>query len=152
METKTRNGLTIIFSLILGIVLGGYLFSQSQPRSILSLNHCTNCFSPSDLVGLVASVVIQKLPGLMPSVVVETDRTIVIKHPFPRVRVHYVVIPKKDIKNIGSMSDADMAYLSDAFSVIKEIINNEKLSNYWVYTNGPELQKVTYLHFHLISE
>ena len=130
METKTRNGLTIIFSLILEIVLGGNLFSQSQPRSILSLTHCTHCFRPIDLAGLVASVVIQKLPGLMPSVVVETDRTIVIKHPFPRVRIHYVVIPKKDIKNIGSMSDADMAYLSDAFFVMKEIINNEKLSNY----------------------
>ena len=152
METNTKNGVAIIVSLLLGIVLGGYLFSQSQPRSFLSLTHCTHCFSPSDLAGLLASVVIQKLPGLMPSVVVETDRTIAIKHPFPTVRVHYVVIPKKDIKNIGVISDADMAYLSDAFSVMKEIINNEKLSNYWVYTNGPELQKVAYLHFHLVSK
>lgn len=150
--SRLKIGLIIGASVITGIIIGGYLFSQSQPRSILSIPHCQNCLSPTDLAGLIASVGIQKFPGTLPSVVQETEKTVVIRHPFPEARVHYVVIPKKDIKDIGSLSEEDMGYLIDAFAVMRGIINQQKLTRYKIYTNGPGLQKMTYLHFHLVSE
>ena len=61
--------LLTLISIGLGILIGGYLFSKSQPRSFLALNRCENCLSPEDLLGLVASVGIQRFPKLVPSVV-----------------------------------------------------------------------------------
>ena len=166
--SKSKIILASLFFLLVGIVIGGYLFNQSQPRSFLSLNRCQDCLSPKDLAGLLASVGIQKLPSLIPFVVLETDKTIVIKNPLPEARgsspfspvkarrpditLDYIIIPKKDIKDIGQISKEDAPYLLDAYIVARDIIEKEKLSNYRIYTNGPGFQDVTYLHFHLTGK
>ena len=149
---KFKIILLVLISICVGILIGGYLFSQSQPRSFLAINRCQNCLTHEDLLGLIASVGIQKFPSLMPFVVFQTDKTVVIKVPFSSHRIHYVIIPKKDIKNIGEISEADAPYLTDAFYVARWMIEREKLSKYTLYTNGPGSQDVTYLHFHLVSE
>ncbi len=149
---KFKIILLVLISICVGILIGGYLFSQSQARSFLAINRCQNCLTHEDLLGLIASVGIQKFPSLMPFVVFETDKTVVIKRPFSLERIHYVIIPKKDIKNIGEISEADTQYLTDAFFVVRWIIEQEKLSKYRFYTNGPGSQDVTYLHFHLVAE
>jgi len=107
---------------------------------------------PADLLGLIASVGIQKFPGLIPLVAFETDRTVAIKLPSSAERKHYVIIPKRDIKNIGDISEATDEYLLDAYLVARKIIEAGKLSKYRFYTNGPGFQDVTYLHFHLVAE
>jgi len=150
--SKSKIILASLFFLLVGIVIGGYLFNQSQPRSFLSLNQCQNCLSPKDLAGLLASVGIQKLPGLIPFVVLETDKTIVVKNPLTKAYVDYIIIPKKDIKDIGQISKEDAPYLIDAYLAARDIIEKEKLSNYRIYTNGPGFQDATYLHFHLINK
>ncbi len=149
---KFKIVLLVLFSVCVGILIGGYLFSQSRPRSFLALSRCQNCLTHQDLLGLVASVGIQRFPGLMPFIVFETDRTIVIKRPFSSERIHYVIIPKKDIKNIGEISETDGQYLTDAFLVGRWVIEQDNLSRYRFYTNGPGYQDVTYLHFHLVAE
>ena len=149
---KFEIALLVLVSVIIGIIIGGYLFAQSQPRSFLSINRCQNCLSRADLLGLIASVGIQKFPGLIPSVVLETDRTVVVKYPFPLERIHYLIIPKKDIKDIGEISEVNAQYLIDAYLVVRRIIEEEKLSKYQLFTNGPGFQDMTYLHFQLIAE
>ena len=149
---KFKIILLVLISLCVGILIGGYLFSQSQPRSFLAINRCESCLSHEDLLGLLASVQIQHFSGIMPFKVFETDKTVVIKHPFSSDRVHYVIIPKRDIKNIGEISEANAQYLTDAFFVARHIIEREKLSKYSLCTNGPGSQDVTYLHFHLVAE
>jgi len=136
--------------LFFGVITGGYLFSQSQPRSALSINQCKDCLSAADLAGLLASAGIQKLPGLIPFVVFETDKTIAIKSPLPETQIDYVIFPKKDIKNIGEITMEDAPYLIDAYLVARHIIEKENLVNYEILTNGPGLQTLTYLHFHVI--
>ncbi len=148
---KLKIPFLLLFSTGIGMLMGGYLFSQSQPRSILSINHCQNCLSHADLLGLIASVGIQRFPGLIPSVTFETDKTVAIKLPSSAERIHFVIIPKKDIKNIGEISEATGEYLVDAYLVARKIIERERLSKYQFYTNGPDFQDVTYLHFHLIE-
>ena len=149
---KYKIILLILVSICVGILIGGFLFSHSQPRSLLALTRCQNCLTREDLLGLIASVGMQKFLGFMPSVVFETEKTIVVKRPFSSERVHYVIIPKKDIKNIGEISEGDAQYLIDAFLVGRWIIEREKLSRYRFYTNGPVYQDVTYLHFHLVAD
>lgn len=140
-------------SLLTGAILGGYLFSKTQRRSVLSFRKCEQrCLKTEELTGLLASVALNKFPGLVPSVVLETDMTVAIRHPKPENRIHYVIIPKRDIRDIGTLSEEDRDYLVDAFAVIQELIKEEHLTKYEVITNGPEKQSMTYLHFHLIGE
>lgn len=145
-----KRTLRSLFFLSVGVIIGGYLFSQSQPRSVLAINQCKDCLSAKDLAGLLASAGIQKLPGLIPSVVFETDKTIAIKSPLPEAEIDYVIFPKKDIKNIGEIAKEDAPYLIDAYLVARHIIEKENLVHYAIFTNGPGCQKITYLHFHLI--
>ncbi len=153
MTTRTHLVSSIIVSLILGIVIGGYLFSRTQPRSFLAVHACeSHCWQINDLAGLVAAVGIQHFHEIVPSIVAETDTILVIKHPRPVAKYHYVIIPKKDIKNIGQLSENDTQYLYDAYAVAQSLIEKEKLKNYRIVTNGPGYQQVTYLHFHLIAD
>ncbi len=149
---NARTVLLMLFALSIGIAIGGYLFSRTQPRSFLALNRCGGtCYQANELLGLLTSVGIQRFPAIFPAVVKETDKTIVIEHPAPEARIHYLVIPKKDIKNIGELSDADRESLIDTFAVVREIVKEKSLVNYRVTTNGPGYQGATYLHFHLTA-
>ena len=150
---KVKPLILILLTLLVGVVTGGYIFSDSQPRSFLAIHKCQNtCLQPKDLAGLLASVGIQKLPMLIPSVIAETEKTVVIEHPAPEARIHYLVFPKKDIKNIADVTEADEEYLVDAFRVIRGLVKEKNLVKYRVVTNGPGYQGVTYLHFHLMAQ
>jgi len=93
---RLHLGVTLTFTI--GVIVGGYVFAKTQPRSVLSLNNCVNCLRPNELAGLVGSVIVnQTLIIIKPLVIMETDKTIVIKNPKPEASVDYVVIPKKDI-------------------------------------------------------
>lgn len=149
---KIRIILLVLAALLIGIILGGYLFSRTQPRSFLALNKCeATCLQENELMGLLASVGIQRFSSFAPRVVKETDKTIVIEHPSPQARIHYLVIPKKDIKNVAELSESDREYLVDMFAVMRAIIVEKNLVNYRILTNGPGYQGVTYLHFHLTA-
>lgn len=141
-----------LFTFIVGILVGGLLFSDSKPRSLLNINKCGSFLAPNDVAGLFASVVVQKMPLFIPNIILETDKTIVFKHPRPKHRIHYMFVPKKDIKNIGELTDEDNKYIIDLFSTIVAIVNKLGIKNYKLWTNGPEKQDVTYLHFHLGAE
>ncbi|MBU0546665.1 HIT domain-containing protein [Patescibacteria group bacterium] len=141
-----------IIVFIVGIIIGGYLFRDVQPRSFLAIDHCDdNCLNPNELLGLIGSVGVQKLPGLIPFIVKETNKTIVIDSPIHEAAIHYIIIPKKDIKDAGDISESDRDYLIDAYAVIGQIIREKNLTRYKIYTNGPSYQTVNYIHFHLLS-
>ncbi len=149
---KLKIVFLMMLAILVGVMLGGYLFSDTRPRSLLALNRCNGtCLQANELLGLVASVGVQRFSALAPKVVKETDKTIAIEHPSPSARIHYLVIPKKDIKNVGELSDADGEYLIDAFKVAREIIKEQNLTDYRLTTNGPGFQTATYLHFHLTA-
>jgi hypothetical protein len=141
-----------LFTFVVGLLVGRIIFSNSKPRSLLNFQKCSNRLDSNEIAGLFASVVVQKLPGFIPKVIIETDKTIVFNHPRPKHRIHYIFIPKKDIKNIGELTDDDKEYIIDLFSTVVAIINNQGITNYKLWTNGPEKQDVSYLHFHLGAE
>ena len=63
-----------------------------------------------------------------------------------------VIVPKKDVRDIGSLSAEDEGYLTDVFLVTRHLIEQEHLRDYRFYTNGPGPQAVAYLHFHLLAK
>jgi hypothetical protein len=136
----------------LGLILGGYLFTGVQPRSLLALPDCgSSCYQSNELAGLLASVGIRHAPGLLPGVVKETERCVSIKHPFPEARLHFIVFPKRDIKDIGSFGAEDGPFVLECLGHVQALVAEHKLRAYRVITNGPGRQDVTYLHFHLLA-
>jgi hypothetical protein len=122
-------------------VVGGYLFGKSQPRSFLSVAYGRVHLSKKELAGLLASAGIQQLPGFIPSVVFETDKTIAISSPLPEARFDYVIFPKKDIKNIGEITKDDSEYIIDAYLAARYIIEEKKLSKYRFTPTGRGIKK-----------
>lgn len=136
----------------MGVLVGAFLFSDTQPRYFLNFADCGgSCLTASELRGLLASVGIQRFGRVLPMIIEETDKSFAIKHPVPQARIHYVVIPKKDIKNIGEISAGDESYLIDSFALLSSLIKQNNLIKYKIITNGPGYQSVAYLHFHLIA-
>ena len=111
---------------------------------------CERCYN--DLAGLLVSAGIQRAGAALPFVVKETERCVAIAHPFRKVRHHYIVFPKKDVKSIADISLADHQYVLECMVVIRELVLEHGLRRYRVVTNGPGLQHVTYLHFHLLED
>jgi histidine triad (HIT) family protein len=149
---KFKKAVILLVIFIAGIIVGGYLFRDVQPRSFLKIDDCNKtCLNPEELLGLIGSVGIQNLPDSMPFVVKETDKTVVIDSPIHQAPIHYVIIPKKDIKDVADISESDKEYLADTYAVIGQIIREENLTQYKIYTNGPYYQTLTYLHFHLLA-
>lgn len=131
------------------------MFSRSIPRNFLSANLCReSCFSKKEALGLLASIGIQNLGENLPSIIYETNKTLVfdMQYPYPPDKIHYVVVPKRDIKDLASANKEDLEYLQDSFAVISNIVKEKNYQKYRVITNGPGYQEVTYLHFHLVID
>ena len=137
---------------LIGTLFGALLFCKTQPRSVIKIRPPQQGLSRKESAGLLSSVLVQKLPALIPKVILETDKTIVFEHPRPKHKIHYIFMPKKDIKNIGELGEEDQDHLIDLFSAIVAQINKQNLHNYKVWSNGPGKQDVSYLHFHLGAE
>ena len=148
-----RKFIVLIIVFVIGAAAGGYMVTKVQPRSFLNLKNCDQaCFKQNELMGLLGSIGMQYAPGAVPGIVFETEKTIAVNHPRPATKYHYVIIPKKDIKNIAEIENGDEEYVQDAVAVIGELVRRENLNNYRVITNGPGYQSVAYLHFHLMSK
>ncbi|MBL7662715.1 HIT domain-containing protein [bacterium] len=153
MSARFYTVIGILIGLVLGLGSGVYLFSDTCIRQFVPTEACNkNCWTPAKITGFITSVWAQKLPsGTIPDLVYETDKSIMIKHPFPSAPIHYVIFPKKDIKEVGDFSQDDLTYIEDAYAVMGRYIREEKYHGYKIFTNGPGYQHIGYLHFHLMA-
>jgi hypothetical protein len=137
----------------LGFLAGGYLFSSSQPRSFLAIPNCEGrCARPNELAGLLASAGILKLPAAIPGVIADSRDCFAIRHPRPEGREHFVLFPKQDIRNIADLTPDDQPFVIGCLALAGELIRAHKLVNYRLHTNGPGLQHIAYLHFHIVAD
>jgi hypothetical protein len=137
---------------VLGVACGGYLFSKSIPRSFLAIGDCQGrCFNPNELAGLITSAAILRAPFLVPGVVMESDTCLAIRYPKPEARIHYVLFPKHDVRNITTLTPEDTPYVLGCFALARELVKRDHLQSYLLKTNGPALQDIAYLHFHLVA-
>ena len=142
-----RNTSLLIF--VLGFASGGWWSRDTQPRSLLSLPTCSNCLHPNEVSGLLAAGLIQNHSSLVPSVVLETEKAIAIRHPAPQAKYHFVIFPKRDIKNLGDIGETEREYATECLLLSAKLIQDYHLRSYRMWSNGPQTQLVAYLHFHV---
>jgi hypothetical protein len=136
-----------------GVGCGGYLFSKSLPRSFLDTTECgDHCYTGSEIAGLITSAAVLHVPPLIPGIVLESDTCLSIRYPKPKARIHYVLFPKHDVKNIATLTPEDIPYVVGCFAMVRELVLRDNLKTYEVHTNGPGKQEIAYLHFHLTAE
>jgi len=140
--------LGILFVFLLGCVTGAWLFRDVQPRPILNFKPSRHVASYQELLGYFGSAAMQRFPRAVPFAAMESDKSIAIKYPGGP---HWVIVPKRDIKDVGALAKGDEPYLIDTFAMIGKIAREAHLKNYKVSTNGPREQTVRYLHFHLVE-
>jgi hypothetical protein len=148
---RIRLTLLLLLAFFVGLSVGARAFMNTQPRSWLNVASCGDrCYRPSDVTGLLASAGIVNLPGFVPRVVRESDKCLAVPYPRGGRHLHLVFFPKHDIRDIVDLTADDAPYVMDCFALIRAVINEQNLSDYRVYTNGPREQEISYLHFHLV--
>lgn len=148
-----KHSLLLIGVFSLGLLAGGYLFSKSVLRSFLAAADCQGtCTKPNDVAGLLASAAIHHAPTLIPNVELESNECVAVRHPRPEARVHIVLFPKRDAKNITEVVLEDQPYVFGCFALARALVARFGIQNYRLTTNGPALQHMTYLHFNLIAK
>lgn len=149
---RIRLAVLLVVTFLAGLSIGARAFMNTQPRSWLNIASCAGrCYRPSDLAGLLASAGIVNAPGWVPRVVRESDKCLAVPYPRAGHNLHLVFFPKRDIRNIADLTADDEPFVMDCFAVIRSIINEQNLSDYRVYTNGPGEQDISVLHFHLVA-
>ena len=86
--------------------------------------------------------------------VFEDDEVIAFRDVAPRAPTHVLVIPRRHVADVHSLTDDDAALLAALFSALRRVADSERLaSGYRIVTNtGPDAgQSVAHLHFHLLG-
>lgn len=87
-------------------------------------------------------------------VIMQNEDVLVIEDIAPKAPIHYLIIPKKHIKNVSSLTDVDfniMAKIGQIAQKIAQQLDGSK-SFRLIFNNGPDAgQTVWHLHAHFIS-
>jgi hypothetical protein len=115
LATLTTNTDPVIM-----VLLAGGVWSTTVPgAAVVESTGSSTSVQPlvwASVRALAAAV--QHAPQLIPGVVLETDKSIAMKYPIPwEARGHFVVVPKRDIRDLGTLAKGDEPYLIDAFAV-----------------------------------
>jgi histidine triad (HIT) family protein len=117
---------------------------------MLSLNNATKVsMEKTDCV--FCKIIARQIPS---SIVKETGNLIVIKDIAPKAPIHYLIIPKKHIKDIQSMDRTDAIYGSAIFSMAQELSKElqEPRDFRLVISSGYNAgQRVFHLHSHFLA-
>ena len=87
------------------------------------------------------------------NIIFEDDKSIIIEDISPQAPVHYLAIPKKEIKGISDLSESDQGIVDHLMIVIKNEMSNQGINDYrLVINNGSEAgQTVFHLHIHILA-
>lgn len=95
------------------------------------------------------------MSGLLPvDRVLEMDTLIAFHHPRPDYAIHILLVPKRAIPDLLSLTPEDSQFLSELFQAIQVLIGQFDLDKkgYRLVVNGGNNQVFPYLHFHFISD
>lgn len=152
---KLKLIIVVVLFFAVGVLLGAAAIHRPITNTQLELPPARKPWNPKDIMGIIGSLGIRTFAGhleKLPFVVLETDKIFALKIPTDKRMVHYVLVPKKDILDIGRISADDEPYLMDIFLTARELVEKKGLYKYRFYTNGPGFQTVGYLHFHLVGK
>lgn len=86
-------------------------------------------------------------------IVEETEDILVIKDISPKSSIHYLIIPKKHIKDLISFNSADFYLGSKVFAMAKELSKTEYTKEFkLILNNGPKAgQQIFHIHAHFLA-
>jgi len=85
--------------------------------------------------------------------VLETEHLLAFHHPRPAYPLHLLLLPKKEISELGEISATDQPFLLDLYASVQQLVERFGLeaSGYRLIVNGGAYQDFPRLHFHLVS-
>ena len=88
-------------------------------------------------------------------IIYEDENIIVIKDINPKAKIHYLIIPKKEIPTINDLQEEDKELLASMFFVAKKIAKDLSIEDWYqlhfnVWPKGG--QEVMHIHLHLLSD
>lgn len=146
-----RRALGLLIVFLLGAALGGWFFAGTKWRPFLVPAGAGKRLDREELLGLVGSIAVRRMPQTLPDVLVTTKYSVAFESPWPEARTHIVIVPRRDIKDLADLRKGDEAYVVDAVAVAGRLARLRGLRHWQFFTRGPAEQTVRYLHFHLVS-
>lgn len=83
----------------------------------------------------------------------ETERVVVFYHPKPAYPLHLLIVPKRAVPNLRSLSPSDAPLLVEIVAAARQVVQRLRLDQhgYRLIINGGRYQDVGQLHVHLVS-
>ena len=83
--------------------------------------------------------------------IANNDKVIALNDINPVAKVHILIVPKKHIESVSTVSADDGGDLVEMFKVATDIASKDKLSAYRLSFNAGNYQHVPHLHMHLLA-
>lgn len=83
--------------------------------------------------------------------VLESESTVAVFDVNPVAPVHIVIIPKKHIDSVLTISASDSGDIIDMFEVAKKLVQEKNLAAFRLAFNGGRYQHVPHMHMHLLA-
>ena len=99
---------------------------------------------------IFAKIIRREIPA---DIVFEDDRALAFRDINPVAPTHILVIPKREVVNVGSMDESDGALIGHLLHVCKRVADQEGLTDFRVISNSGAGagQSVFHLHFHVVG-
>lgn len=99
---------------------------------------------------IFSKIIRREIPA---DILYEDDEALAFRDIQPCAPVHFLVIPKRHLRNVGAAAPGDEALLGHLLRVAAEVARAEGLSAYRVVTNNEAGagQSVFHLHLHVVG-
>ncbi len=95
------------------------------------------------------------IAGELPATkVFENERILAIKDLYPKAPIHLLIIPKKEIRDLQSVTAEDLPLIAECITVAQKLAAENNITDgYRFLANNGTLagQTVFHLHFHLLG-
>lgn len=99
---------------------------------------------------LFCKIIQKQIPA---TIILETEKTLVIKDIHPKAPIHYLLIPKIHIEHMGHVTQDDASFLSDlglCTATLSKMLDDSSFN--LISNNGKAAgQSVDHLHWHFLS-
>lgn len=89
--------------------------------------------------------------GIKTDKVLETDSVVAVFDINPVAETHIVIIPKKHIDSVLTLTGSDASDIINMFAAARELVKSRKLAAFRLTFNGGSYQHVPHLHMHLLA-